>query len=140
MRSGCPVLVAFFATGRGFSGWWPILSFALFAKFRVGMFEAGAQPATDCEAGRYRVEMGRHAAAETLYPSVELPHSSQKEGLNGPPAYLMRRTNVREIAADARITDRASAIREFYNVRGNKIRTPDAFTLRLRLFTKPTNF
>jgi predicted nucleic acid-binding protein len=44
-------------------------------------------------------------------------------------AGLMRRTNVREVAADARITDRASAIREFYNTRGNKIATPDAIHL-----------
>jgi predicted nucleic acid-binding protein len=39
---------------------------------------------------------------------------------------LMQRTNVRQVAMDIRIADRASAIREFYNTRGNKIKTPDA--------------
>ena len=42
---------------------WPILNCAFFAKFRVGMLEAGPQPATDCAEGRDRVEMGRHENA-----------------------------------------------------------------------------
>jgi PIN domain len=39
---------------------------------------------------------------------------------------LLRRTNVREINADARIMDRVSAIREYHDARGIKIKTPDA--------------
>ena len=51
-------------------------------------------------------------------------------------ADLMQRTNVLQIAADARITDRASAIREYYNTRGNKIKTPDAIHLATAILYK----
>ena len=44
-------------------------------------------------------------------------------------ASLMQRTNVQQVAADTRISDRASAIREYYNTRGDKIKTPDAIHL-----------
>jgi predicted nucleic acid-binding protein len=44
-------------------------------------------------------------------------------------AGLLRRKNVQEVAPHMRITDRASTIREKYNVSGNKIKTPDAIHL-----------
>src|SRR5262249_826966 len=44
-------------------------------------------------------------------------------------AELMRRRNMREVAADARVTDRASSIREYYKARGVNVRTPDAIHL-----------
>ena len=50
--------VAMLDTDTGELDGWPILNFAFFAKFRVGMLEAGPQPATDCEEARDRVEMG----------------------------------------------------------------------------------
>ena len=51
-------------------------------------------------------------------------------------AALMQRTNVQQISADARITDRASAIREHYNTRGDKIKTPDAIHLATAIIYK----
>lgn len=51
-------------------------------------------------------------------------------------AALLQRTNVQQIAADSRITDRASAIREFYNGKGNKIKTPDAIHLATAILYK----
>src|SRR5579871_5628814 len=42
---------------------------------------------------------------------------------------FLRRSNVHEISPDMRITDRASSIREYYNIRGNKIKVPDAIML-----------
>jgi hypothetical protein len=51
-------------------------------------------------------------------------------------ADLLQRTNVQQIAPDARVTDRASAIREFYNVRGDKIKTPDAIHLATAILYK----
>lgn len=42
---------------------------------------------------------------------------------------LLQRTNVNQIAPDTRVADKASAIREFYNTRGDKIKTPDAIHL-----------
>lgn len=56
----------------------------------------------------------------------------QKERL----AALLQRTNVNQIAPDMRVTDRASAIREFYNTRGNKIKTPDAIHLATAIIYK----
>jgi len=44
-------------------------------------------------------------------------------------AALHRRKNVQEVAPHMRITDRASTIREKYNVSTNKIKTPDAIHL-----------
>jgi predicted nucleic acid-binding protein len=55
-------------------------------------------------------------------------------------AGLMRRTNVTEISADARITDRASSIREFYNTKGTKIQTPDAIHLATAIVYKADEF
>jgi predicted nucleic acid-binding protein len=51
-------------------------------------------------------------------------------------AELLQRSNVNQIAADSRITDRASAIREYYNTRGNKIKTPDAIHLATAILYK----
>jgi predicted nucleic acid-binding protein len=51
-------------------------------------------------------------------------------------ADLMQRTNVQQISADARIADRASAIREHYNTRGIKIKTPDAIHLATAILYK----
>lgn len=51
-------------------------------------------------------------------------------------ADLMQRSNVVLIAADERITDRASAIREHYNTKGNKIKTPDAIHLATAILYK----
>lgn len=49
---------------------------------------------------------------------------------------LLQRTNVNRIAPDTRVTDRASAIREFYNARGIKIKTPDAIHLATAIIYK----
>lgn len=55
-------------------------------------------------------------------------------------AQLMRRSNVREIAPDSRITDRASAIREFHNGRGVKVSTPDAIHLATAVIYRANEF
>lgn len=49
---------------------------------------------------------------------------------------LLRRSNVREVAPDMRVTDRASAIREYYNTRGNKVAAPDAIMLATAVLYK----
>jgi predicted nucleic acid-binding protein len=49
---------------------------------------------------------------------------------------LLQRSNVNQIAPDTRVADRASAIREFYNSRGNKIKTPDAIHLATAIIYK----
>ena len=49
-RSGAPQAY-FFLLRSGPPARWPILNFAFFAKFRVGMLEADAKPATGCEEG-----------------------------------------------------------------------------------------
>lgn len=51
-------------------------------------------------------------------------------------ADLLQRTNVNQIAPDTRVADRASAIREFYNTRGDKIKTPDAIHLATAIIYK----
>jgi predicted nucleic acid-binding protein len=49
---------------------------------------------------------------------------------------LLQRSNVNQIAPDPRVADRASAIREFYNSLGNKIKTPDAIHLATAIIYK----
>jgi predicted nucleic acid-binding protein len=49
---------------------------------------------------------------------------------------LLQRSNVNQVAADTRITDRASVIREYYNTRGDKIKTPDAIHLATAIIYK----
>ena len=55
-------------------------------------------------------------------------------------AQLMRRSNVREIAPDSRVTDRASAIREYHNGRGVKVATPDAIHLATAVIYRADEF
>jgi hypothetical protein len=55
-------------------------------------------------------------------------------------AQLLRRSNMQEIAPDSRITDRASAIREYHNGRGVKISTPDAVHLATAIIYRADEF
>src|SRR6266496_4414456 len=55
-------------------------------------------------------------------------------------AKLMRRTNVQEINADPRIMDRVSAIREYHDARGRKIKTPDATHLATAVLYRADEF
>ena len=55
-------------------------------------------------------------------------------------ARLMQRTNVQEISADPRIMDRASAIREYHDIRGQKIKTPDATHLATAVLYRADEF
>lgn len=55
-------------------------------------------------------------------------------------ASIMRRSDVREVAADSRINDRSSAIREYHQSRGTKIQTPDAIHLATAVLYKADEF
>src|SRR5438105_6222894 len=55
-------------------------------------------------------------------------------------ARLMRRSNVQEIAADPRIMDRVSAIREYHDARGQKVKTPDATHLATAVLYRADEF
>jgi hypothetical protein len=55
-------------------------------------------------------------------------------------ANLMRRSNVQEISADPRIYDRASAIREYHDARGQKIKLPDATHLATAILYRADEF
>lgn len=53
---------------------------------------------------------------------------------------LLRRRNVREISADPRVMDRASAIREYHSARGVKVMTPDATHLATAVLYRADEF
>jgi predicted nucleic acid-binding protein len=55
-------------------------------------------------------------------------------------ARLMRRSNVREISADPRVYDRASAIREYHDARKQKIKLPDATHLATAVLYRADEF
>jgi len=53
---------------------------------------------------------------------------------------LMRRSNVTEISADPRVTDRLSQIREYHSARGQRIFTPDATHLATAILYRADEF
>jgi predicted nucleic acid-binding protein len=53
---------------------------------------------------------------------------------------LMRRSDVHAVAADDRVNDRASAIREYHQLRKQKIATPDAIHLATAVLYKADEF
>lgn len=55
-------------------------------------------------------------------------------------AKLMRRSNVTEISADPRITDRVSQIREYHSARGHTVHTPDATHLATAVLYRADEF
>jgi PIN domain nuclease of toxin-antitoxin system len=55
-------------------------------------------------------------------------------------AKLMRRTNVTEVSADPRITDRVSQIREYHAARGQRVQTPDATHLATAVLYRADEF
>jgi predicted nucleic acid-binding protein len=55
-------------------------------------------------------------------------------------AKLMRRSNVQEVNSDARIFDRASAIREWHHNKGQRVELPDALHLATAIIYKADEF
>ncbi len=53
---------------------------------------------------------------------------------------IMRRSDVQEVAADSRVNDRASAIREYHQARKVKLSTPDAIHLATAVLYKADEF
>jgi predicted nucleic acid-binding protein len=53
---------------------------------------------------------------------------------------LMQRTNVTEISADPRVTDRLSQIREYHKARGQRVQTPDATHLATAILYRADEF
>lgn len=53
---------------------------------------------------------------------------------------LMQRRNLREIAPDARVTARSSAIREYYSARSMSVRVPDAIHLATAIIYEADEF
>jgi predicted nucleic acid-binding protein len=68
--------------------------------------------------------------------SAEIYQGSLSKTQRDKLAALMQRSNVSHIAPDTRITERAGAIREFYNVRGDKLKTPDAIHVATAIIYK----
>jgi predicted nucleic acid-binding protein len=53
---------------------------------------------------------------------------------------MMRRSDLHEVAADSRVNDRSSAIREYHDTRKVKIATPDAIHLATAVLYKADEF